>query len=162
MKSDQLQRRTLSQSHVGSLAIELAQGLASSATLDLRMRLRLGLSLSARGLGVYPEEELMRRGREAGMNGAEMAANLAGTSHDAQATVCLAFAAAVLDGDDVPQSGDCQAMTAAGYTQDQMLEVIAHCTLHQLMTRLCAVIATQDGTARNGQPPCASLIPPQA
>jgi hypothetical protein len=160
MKSDQLQRRTLSQSHVGSLAIELAQGLASSATLDLRTRLRIGLYLSARGLGVYPEEELMRRGREAGMNGAEMAANLAGTSHDALATVCLAFAAAVLDGDGVPQAAACQAMTAAGYTQDQILEVIAHCSLHQLVTRLCAAIATADGTPHHGQPPCASLLMP--
>lgn len=150
MDSEQ-QRSILNQSHAGAQAINFVHGLAAGGTLGLQTRLRIGLYLARRGHCVYPLNALLASGRAAGMNGAEMEANMAGTSHDAKATACLAFVAAIASNDAAPTAGQLRAMATAGYTQDETLEVIAQTGMHALLARLCAVIATPDATVNCSQ-----------
>lgn len=88
-------------------------------------RLRILLYLAQRGQCVLPMAALQRAGRKAGLNGAEMAANRAGTSHDAKATVCLGFVKALADLGQPPTASERQRMQQVGYSPAVIREVIA-------------------------------------
>lgn len=141
------QRNILSRTNVGAEVISLVHSLATGSILNLQMRVRIGLYLAASGLCVYPMSELQASGSSAGMNHAEMAANAAGTSHDAQATACLAFVDAVVHSGPALHADQYHAMTLAGFSQEQILEVITQVTTHILLARLCAAVSTQGETA---------------
>ncbi|WP_296002271.1 hypothetical protein [Rugamonas sp.] len=139
-------RSILSQTKVGAEVNSQAHGLATRSTLNLQMRVRIALCLVKRGLCVYPLLDLQEIGRQASMNGAEMAANMAGTSHDAQATACLCFVDAMVHSAPVLDVGQYCAMIAAGFSQEQIIEVITLTYGHLLLSRLCALIIEQDET----------------
>lgn len=98
--------------------------LAQGGTLDPQTRIRIALYLARRGQGVFEAGSLRLCGRAAGMNGAEMAANEAGTSHDAKGTACLAFVRTLLDVPDAPSALDVDGMAEVGYRASDIAEVI--------------------------------------
>lgn len=97
--------------------------------LDARTRIRIALFLARRRAGAGSAAArilaLRERGRAAGMNGAEMMANEAGNSHEARASACLAFVAALLAAPGAPESGALRRMHDAGYRPADIDEVIA-------------------------------------
>nr|WP_052170995.1 hypothetical protein [Massilia sp. JS1662] len=98
--------------------------LARGGTLDRQTRIRIALYLARRGQGVFESTSLRTCGRAAGMNGAEMAANEAGTSHDAKGTACLAFVRTLLDVPGAPSAHDLDGMAEVGYRASDIAEVI--------------------------------------
>jgi hypothetical protein len=98
--------------------------LAQDGTLDRQTRIRIALYLARRGQGVFDAGSLRACGRAAGMNGAEMAANEAGTSHDAKGTACLAFVRTLLDVAGAPSPRDLDGMAEVGYRATDIAEVI--------------------------------------
>lgn len=98
--------------------------LAQRGTLDPQTRIRIALYLARRGEGVFEAGSLRVCGRAAGMNGAEMAANEAGTSHDAKGTACLAFVRTLLDVPGAPSTSDVDGMAEVGYRASDVAEVI--------------------------------------
>lgn len=107
---------------------------ASDMGLDARTRIRIALFLARRRAGAGSAAArilaLRERGRAAGMNGAEMMANEEGSSHEARASTCLAFVAALLAARGAPRSsafdaGALRRMHDAGYRPADIDEVIA-------------------------------------
>lgn len=101
----------------------------AGAGLDLRTRIRIDLFLARRraGMGAAAPRilALRERGRAAGMNTAEMLANEEGSSHEARATACLAFVAALLAQPGAPSPAALRCMHDAGYGPDGIDAVIA-------------------------------------
>lgn len=97
--------------------------------LDLRTRIRIDLFLARRRAGTGAATprilRLRERGREAGMNTAEMMANEEGSSHEARATACLAFVARLLARPGAPSPEALRRMHDAGYGPDGIEAVIA-------------------------------------
>ena len=97
--------------------------------LDARTRIRIALFLARRRAGpgrTAPRILALReRGRAAGLNTAEMTANETGTSHEARASACLAFVAALLAGPAAPEPGALRRMHDAGYRPADIDEVVA-------------------------------------
>lgn len=97
--------------------------------LDLRTRIRIELFLARRRAGAgaaAPRLPALReRGRAAGMNSAEMMANEAGSSHEAKATACLAFVAALLAQPGAPAPDALRRIHDAGYRPDAIDAVVA-------------------------------------
>lgn len=97
--------------------------------LDLRTRIRIDLFLARRRAGAGAAAPrilaLRERGRAAGMNTAEMMANEAGSSHEAKATACLAFVAALLAQPGAPAPDALRRMRDAGYRPAGIDAVIA-------------------------------------
>lgn len=108
---------------------ESGAGVAGGPGLDARTRIRIALFLARRRAGAAQAAPrvlaLRERGRAVGMNGAEMLANEAGTSHEARATACLAFVAALLAGAGKAPPGAVRRMHDAGYRPADIDEVIA-------------------------------------
>src|SRR5690606_29483635 len=102
---------------------------AGDPGLDPRTRIRIALFLARRRAGAGRPvpwiPALRERGRAAGMNTAEMMANEEGGSHEARASACLAFVAALLADPDLPEPGALRRMHDAGYRPDDIDEVIA-------------------------------------
>lgn len=102
-----------------------------SRGLDERHRIRIALLLGRRRATADQAallHALRERGRAAGMNGAEMTANEAGSSHEAKATACLDFVTALLDGPQGPTRESLRRMRAAGFRPAEIDEVIALAT----------------------------------
>jgi hypothetical protein len=97
---------------------------AHEAELDQATRVRIAIYLAMRGCGGFAPGALRDCGRAAGMNGAEMLANEAGTSHDAKGTVCLRFVRALLDEPGAPTAEDLQHMAEVGYRPSEVVAVI--------------------------------------
>jgi len=96
--------------------------------LGQRTRIRIDLFL-ARRAGAGPAtpkiQALREHGRAAGMNSAEIMANEEGGSHDARASTCLAFVAALLAHPGPPSPEVLRRMHDAGYRPEAVDEVIA-------------------------------------
>lgn len=96
-----------------------AAGAAGDNGLDPRTRIRIDLFLARRRAGPGATTlkilALRERGRAAGMNGAEMMANEAGDSHDARASACLAYVAALLAHPRAPAPEALRRMHDAGF-----------------------------------------------
>lgn len=131
--------------------------LAQSGTLDRQTRIRIALYLARRGQGVFEPGSLRLCGRAAGMNGAEMAANEAGTSHDAKGTACLAFVRTLLDVPDAPSARDVDGMAEVGYRASDIAEVISQVginrDLHQSPSAIadCARLQSHPQSTTNQQ-----------
>jgi len=114
--------------HSGAPAADLTQA-AAGAGLDQRTRIRIDLFLARRRAGAGAAAlkllALRERGREAGMNTAEMLANETGDSHEARASACLAFVAALLAQPGVPAQEALRRMGDAGYRPADIDEVVA-------------------------------------
>lgn len=105
----------------------------AAASLNERTRVRIAIYLASHARKMPLLTALRERGREAGMNGAEMNANEQGTSHDAMATACLRFVKSVVDHPADPALHALQDMYAVGYTLPDILEVMALVAGHDLV-----------------------------
>jgi len=116
--------------HSGAPAADLTQA-AAGAGLDQRTRIRIDLFLARRrtgagaGAAALKLLALREHGREAGMNTAEMLANETGHSHEARASACLAFVAALLAQPGAPAPEALRRMGDAGYRPADIDEVVA-------------------------------------
>lgn len=126
---------------------ELAQG----GSLDQQTRIRIALYLAQRGQGVFQSASLRDCGRAAGMNGAEMAANGEGTSHDAKGTVCLQFVRNLLDDPRAPSTLAVQDMVEVGYRPGQIAEVIAQVGVNMVLAGMNRLSHSPGAIADCGQ-----------
>lgn len=127
-------------------ALAMAREAASDARLDRKTRIRIGLYMARRGLGALHVEALRERGSAAGMNGAEMAANEAGTSHDAVATACLHFVAALLEDAQAPSPAQLRALRDAGFRRDEIAAIVVEVGMNRMLARLYRVIIAPAAT----------------
>ncbi|WP_306391965.1 hypothetical protein [Telluria beijingensis] len=102
-------------------------GAAGDTGLDPRTRIRIDLFLARRRAGPGATTlkilALRERGRAAGMNGAEMMASEAGDSHDAKASACLAYVAALLAHPGAPPLEALRRMHDAGFRPSDIDQV---------------------------------------
>ncbi|MGZ8175940.1 carboxymuconolactone decarboxylase family protein, partial [Methylobacter sp.] len=71
-------------------------------------------------------------GRKAGLNGAEIEANRAGSSQDAKAAVAVKFARALVEHKGEVTNAELQAMSDAGFSEADIVEVITHVGMNVL------------------------------
>jgi alkylhydroperoxidase family enzyme len=71
-------------------------------------------------------------GRKAGLNGAEIEANRAGTSQDSKAAVAVKFAAALSEHKGQVTTAELLEVRNAGYSESDIVEIITHVGLNIL------------------------------
>lgn len=73
----------------------------------------------------------------------ELAANRKGRSHDAKANAAVSFAAKIAQLRGAVDAGDVEAVRGAGYSDEQIVEIIAHVALNTLTNYVNEVLATE-------------------
>jgi hypothetical protein len=131
-----------------SPAAAVASALAAAAPLDRKTRLRIALYLARRGGDAYALAALRACGSAEGMNGAELAANEAGSSHDAVADACLRFAALLLDDPRAPSPAQLAALLDAGLRSGEADAVAAQLGPGGLLARLRRAAGAPGATQR--------------
>lgn len=140
MDSQERRRLFVSNTKAGAKTIALMSGLAQDGALGKRTTLRIALYLAQTGLSIFTIDTLRESGRTLGLNGAEMTANQQGDSYDAKATVCLQFVSALIrHREPTAFAASLRHMSEAGYSQAEVLEVMAQVSLSRLLCRMTAV-----------------------
>ncbi|GGC64790.1 hypothetical protein [Undibacterium terreum] len=114
--------------------------LAQPGSLQRQTCLRIAIYLARRGHCVVGLDALRDYGRAAGMNGAEMAANEQGTSHNAKDSACMRFVQTIIDKPGPLCEQDFQRLHEVGYSLDEILEVITHVALNIQLARMSEAI----------------------
>lgn len=73
----------------------------------------------------------------------ELAANRKGRSNDAKANAAVGFAAKIAQSRGAVAASDVEAVRAAGYSDEQIVEIIAHVALNTLTNYVNEVLATE-------------------
>lgn len=110
-------------------------GIANSGSLDPLTRERIALALAQQNECQYCLSAHTAIGRNAGLNGAEIEANRAGTSHDAKAAAAVKFARALVAHTGDVTSAELSDVRAAGYSDADIVEIITHVGMN-IMTNL--------------------------
>ena len=118
--------KVLAHSPVALKAFLGLHGVAESGSLDPRTRERIALAVAQSNSCEYCVSAHTAMGRKAGLNGAEIEANRAGTSHDAKAAVAVAFAQALNNHRGEVTQAEFDAVSAAGYSDADVVEIITH------------------------------------
>lgn len=105
-------------------------GIAGAGELDPRTRERIALAVAERNGCQYCVSAHTAIGRKAGLDDAEMIANRAGTSSDGKAAAALAFAKALVDEMGQVTKAEFDAVRAAGHTDAEVVEIIAHVAMN--------------------------------
>ena len=129
------------------LRSELRQG-----TLPLKTQQRIALAVAESEGSEYSLANLLRTAREAGLGLDEIALARKFESADEREAALLRFARAVLDSPDVPPLHLHEEALEAGWTEEQLLETIAHVglgVLTSLITR--GGNLPLDGSAEEGR-----------
>jgi len=132
-------------------SIDFLHALLQDGPLDRRMRIRIALYLAQRGRSAFRPDSLRDCGRDAGMNGAEMAANRQGSSHDAKGDACLLFVKALLDDPQAPTLGDIERMRHAGYRQEDVADVMVNVGINIVLSGLARLIDAPGNMMHCGQ-----------
>ncbi|GJG94294.1 hypothetical protein [Cupriavidus pauculus] len=143
----------------GAQTMACMSELVREGSVGKRTTISIALYLARRGYGLSFMERLLAMGREAGINGAEMTANLQGTSHDAKITECLRFVKALLDDSMSPRRVDLGRMIEVGYTQADVLQVMAQVDLSILLDRMATAVHMAKEHARELLPVNAQSCP---
>jgi uncharacterized peroxidase-related enzyme len=101
-------------------------GIANGGSLDLQTRERIALALAQQNGCQYCVSAHTAIGRNAGLNGAEMEANRAGTSHDAKAAAAVRFARALVEHKGDVTTAELEEVRSAGYGDAEIVEIITH------------------------------------
>jgi len=101
-------------------------GIASAGSLDMRTRERIALALAQQNGCQYCLSAHTAIGRKAGLDGAEIEANRAGTSHDAKAAAAVRFARALVEHAGDVTSAELADVRDAGYGDAEIVEIITH------------------------------------
>jgi uncharacterized peroxidase-related enzyme len=111
-------------------------GIAGEGSLDLQTRERIALAVAQDSACDYCVSAHTALGSNAGLNGAEMEANRAGTSQDAKAAVAVKFAKAVAKHKGDVTTSELLEVRNAGYTESDVVEIITHVGMNLLTNML--------------------------
>ena len=106
--------------------------IADHGSLDAATRKRIALALAQQNECEYCLSAHTAIGRKAGLNGAEIEANRAGTSQDAKAAVAVKFARALVEHKGAVTNAELQAMRDADFSEADIVEVITHVGMNVL------------------------------
>jgi len=106
--------------------------IANNGSLDAATRERIALALAQKNECEYCLSAHTAIGRKAGLNGSEIEANRAGSSHDAKAAVAVRFARALAENNGEVTTAEIQSMRNVGYTDADIVEVITHVGMNVL------------------------------
>lgn len=106
--------------------------IAGHGSLDAATRERIAPALAQKNACEYCLSAHTAIGRKAGLNGAEIEANRAGSSQDARAAVAVGFARALAEHKGEVTNAELQAMRDAGYSEADIVEVITHVGMNVL------------------------------
>lgn len=101
-------------------------GIATGGSLDPQTRERIALALAQQNACEYCLSAHTAIGRKAGLNGAEIEANRAGTSQDARAAAAVKFARAVNEHTGDVTAAELAEVRGAGYSDAEIVEIITH------------------------------------
>jgi uncharacterized peroxidase-related enzyme len=101
-------------------------GIAGEGSLDPQTRERIALALAQQNACEYCVSAHTAIGSKAGLNGAEIEANRAGTSQDAKAAVAVKFAKALAEHSGEVTTGELIEVRNAGYSESDIVEIITH------------------------------------
>jgi uncharacterized peroxidase-related enzyme len=111
-------------------------GIAGEGSLDPRTRERIALALAQHNSCEYCLSAHTAIGRKAGLDGAEIAANRAGTSRDEKAAVAVRFARSLVTHMGEVTTEELMDMRNAGYSESDIVEVITHVGMNILTNLL--------------------------
>lgn len=101
-------------------------GIANGGSLDLQTRERIALALAQQNACQYCVSAHTAIGRNAGLTGAEMEANRAGTSQDVKAAAAVKFARALVEHKGDVTTAELDDVRSAGYGDAEIVEIITH------------------------------------
>ncbi len=107
-------------------------GVANEGSLDAQTRERIALALAQQNSCQYCLSAHTAIGRKAGLSGAEIEANRAGTSQDAKAAAAVKFARALVEHTGDVTTAEIVEVRNAGYSDAQIVEIITHVGLNIL------------------------------
>lgn len=107
-------------------------GVAGEGSLTPQTRERIALALAQQNSCEYCLSAHTAIGRKAGLSGSEIAAARAGTSEDARAAVAVALARSLVEHKGDVTTAELSAARAAGYTDADIVEIIAHVGMNVL------------------------------
>ncbi len=107
-------------------------GIASEGSLEAPTRERIALALAQQNACDYGVSAHTALGRKAGLNGAEMEANRAGTSQDSKAAAAVKFAKALAEHNGQVTTAEILEVRNAGYSESDIVEIITHVGLNVL------------------------------
>ncbi len=106
--------------------------IAGEGSLDVQTRERIALAVAQETGCQYCVSAHTAIGRKAGLNGAEIAANRAGTSQDAKAATAVKFARALLEHNGDVTTAELLEVRDAGYSESDIVEIITHVGMNVL------------------------------
>lgn len=101
-------------------------GIANGGSLDPQTRERIALALAQENACEYCLSAHTAIGRRAGLSGAEIEANRAGTSQDARAAAAVKFARALAEHTGNVTTAELAEVRSAGYGDAEIVEIITH------------------------------------
>ena len=110
--------------------------IASEGSLDLQTRERIALAVAQENSCEYCVSAHTAIGRKAGLSGAEMEANRAGTSQDAKAAIAVKLARSLIENQGDITTAELIEARNVGYTDADIVEIITHVGMTLLTTIL--------------------------
>lgn len=107
-------------------------GIAKEGSLDPQTRERIALALAQQNACEYCLSAHTALGRNAGLNGDEIAANRAGTSQDAKAAIAVKFARSLVEHQGEVTSAEILEVREAGFSDADLVEIITHVGMNLL------------------------------
>jgi uncharacterized peroxidase-related enzyme len=105
-------------------------GALGGGTLPARLTEQIAVAVADRNQCAYCLAAHTALGRKAGASAEEMAAAQAGRSSDPATAAALAFALKLVEQRGQVSAGDVQAVRAAGFSEEAVVEIIAHVALN--------------------------------
>jgi uncharacterized peroxidase-related enzyme len=107
-------------------------GIAKEGSLDLQTRERIALALAQQNACEYCLSAHTALGRNAGLDGEEIAANRAGGSQDAKAAIAVKFARSLVEHQGEVTSAEIAEVREAGFSDADIVEIITHVGMNLL------------------------------
>lgn len=107
-------------------------GVANDGSLDLQTRERIALALAQQNSCEYCLSAHSAIGKKAGLSGAEIEANRAGTSQDTKAAVAVKLARSLVEHQGDITTADLLEARNVGYTDADIVEIITHVGMNVL------------------------------
>ncbi|MEH6824751.1 MAG: peroxidase-related enzyme [Motiliproteus sp.] len=111
-------------------------GIAGAGSLDPQTRERIALAVAQQNGCQYCVSAHTAIARKAGLNGAEIEANRAGSSQDAKAAAAVKFARALVEHNGEVTTAELLAVRSAGYSESDIVEIITHVGMNALTNML--------------------------
>lgn len=126
------------------LQTKISAGLAARSYLSAHDKVRIAIIVAHAYRCDDALSGQLAQGRALGLNGAEMDANKAGSSHDASATEVMRFCAALLARPSTLTLKHFRQLRWAGYGDEAVEEIVMHLILHarHCLAARCAVPST--------------------